>query len=226
MPRYRGFAGRFVESPRMTAMRQPRCELARWHARCTRGSRGAGLEVTAMRRILSALAATLLAGAAGAQMNAGTTPADPSVTVVEINRVRNEMTVRDAAGRQQTLKLNDATRFERPGVAGAPGSAIRMDDVVVGDRILATDPARRGDFTPRIQVLPPGAVGAPGTVRPGANPAAGVNQPGVSNPASPPGQSRPGMRPASPPPGVNQPGVSNPAAPPPPPAGGGGSGSK
>jgi hypothetical protein len=180
-----------------------------------------------MRRILFLLTATLLAGAADAQMNTTTTrTTDPSVTVVEVNPARNEILVRDSMGRQSTLRLNNATRFERQGLAGAPATAMRGDDIVVGDRILATDPAQRGGFTPRIQVLPPGAVGAPGSVRPGANPASDVNRPGVSNPAAPPGQSRPGMRPASPPPGVNQPGVSNPAAPPPPPAGGGGGGSK
>ena len=107
-----------------------------------------------MRRILPFLIATLLAGAASAQMNTTTTmPADASVTVVEINRARNEILVRDSMGRQQTLRLNNATRFERQGLAGAPATVMRGDDVVVGDRILASDPAQRGGFTPRMTAM-------------------------------------------------------------------------
>src|SRR5262245_49793777 len=108
-----------------------------------------------MRRILPFLIATLLAGAASSQMNTTTTRTTDGA--------RNEILVRDTLGRQQTLRLDNATRFERPGVTGAPATVIRGDDLVIGDRILATDPAQRGGFTPRIQVLPPGAVSAPGS---------------------------------------------------------------
>jgi hypothetical protein len=171
-----------------------------------------------MRSLAILIAASGFAAGAAAQMNTGAT-ADPSVTVIDVSRAQNRIVVQDAAGQQRTLLLNDQTRFERQGAPGTPGTAMRIDDVVVGDRLLVGDPTQRG-FTRRVQVLPPGAVsapGQPGTVRPGANPAApptGVNRPGSADPANPPaGVGRPGTtRPPSAS-DVNRPGVANPAAP-------------
>ena len=181
-----------------------------------------------MNRILSAWTvasgAALLASGAFAQMNTPPRPQTtvtgiPFETVIGVQPDTNQIVVENAAGERRTIRLNDATMIERQGAIG--GGPPRIGDIAAGDRVIVSDPAERGGFTPRIELLGPADVGAgpPAARPPAANPAAppsGVTTPGVSNPASPPGATRPAApTPAAPRPGAPRPAApANPAAPP------------
>jgi hypothetical protein len=177
-----------------------------------------------MHRILSCVAAAgalLLASDAGAQIQPGAggtrsdtgVIAEPFETVVRVDRNPNQVVVRDAAGQQRTIFLDDTTALERQGRAGSNGIPIRMRDLMVGDRIVVGgSTGTRGFTAQRIRVLSPGGVGAPpagtapppestsnpadpdppGTTRPGADP--GIPAPDTATP----GQQRPGQSPTGP----------------------------